>query len=184
MTTPPAESFTTLTPVDWLKPFLDIFRDDEDYGFMNRYNPADNVIQDFNVIQSIPEVIHQVPAIWVASEGFSPEGESDNAPTAFLTNFVAFVDIYLVALKNTTVTYDEKQWVVPSSRDENPTNNIFFLLLEYVGQKIKASVEIESGTLVITPKAWTGSEFFFSGFRGIPDARAMRLGFELEVERE
>jgi len=186
MTVPvvPPEDITFLEPFDWLETYLSIFKNDTDYGFENRTNPDLNVFKQYNAVQSLPKTIGQMPALWVACEGFeSLPGE--RTPIGFLTHFQAYVDIYMIVHRGMSLQYDDKMWTVPSSEHSpEPENNLLFLLIEYVGRKIEDNILIETADYSINQKAFIDGEFFYDGFQGNADARAVRIGISMEVERE
>ena len=180
--TPPSPPMITfIYPDNWIETFLNIFRNDTKYGFENRQNPEDNVFKRYSVVQSLPDNLSQIPALYVRVDAEAPEGESNNAPAAFLDQFVAMVNVFIVALKNTKVQYNGKVFSVPSEHSPIPDNNLFDLLINYVGLKLKDNPIISDTNLKIQPRGWFGTEYF-RGYQGIPDARAVRIGLELEVE--
>jgi hypothetical protein len=101
----PTESFTAIEPTDWLTEFLNIFQNDTTYGFANRNDDEDDVFRAYSVVQSMPETLGQIPAIWVSCDSFEPNDESDNRPGVIVRgNFMAVIDIYLVCLKTQRTT--------------------------------------------------------------------------------
>lgn len=178
----PPESITYLEPVDWLQVFLSIFKDDTKYGFANRVNPDDNVFQAYNVIQSMPEVSGNLPAIWVVCERKEPLGEQGYA--SFIKHFTAFIDIYAVVFKDHRLPYNGKIWSVPNVHDPNAPNNLLFLLEWYIGNKLKDNVEIRDTGVLLMPKGWTDGEYYYLPVAGLMDTRGVRVQMAVEVQIE
>ncbi len=183
MPDPPPETFTALAPKNWLQAFIARFKDDEDYGFHNRHNPENDVFKAYNVIQSVPESIIQFPSLWVTCTGFEAGDELGQAGVDYLYDFEATVDIYAIVHRETQVPYDDKTWVVPGANNPEPDDDLLFLLLEYIGQKMKDNPRTTSGTIVITDSGFEDGEFFRAGVPGLsPDTRGVVVTHNLEVQ--
>lgn len=168
-----------LQPNDWLTSFLSIFDNDEKYEFANQRDPTKNILKSYAVVLAMPKSLGQVPAIWVSSEGFETTEETS---IDFLHDFVAFVDVFGVIHSNTTIPYDDKIWAVPGIENPKPTNNILFLLLEYIGKKVEDNPLIEIGNVTIHSIQFVNGEMFVDGIPGIRNSAGVRVGYKLEVE--
>jgi len=176
------ESYTAIEPVDWLKIYLNIFKDDEDYGFANRWNPEANVIKDYSVIMSEPELANQHPFLWVTYDEVKWNGVGKNTPIAFLRNFTASTHIFVGALANTFIQYNGYSWSVPCTGTPDPDKNLLELMVNYVGMKIKDNFKITGTGYTIQHSGFNGRELYIDGLMGIREARAVRLGIQLEVQ--
>lgn len=175
------DTFTALEPVNWPQKLIEIFRDDETYGFENRLNPQKNIFKNFNVVLSVPDNINDVPALWMTIERVEPSLKT--YPNSFMKNFTAWVDIYIICMRNTFVEYNDLTWTIPSTMTHEPDNNLFILLMDYVATKLKDNCPIIEGTgYKIMPRGFTDLEFHYTGFHGNTEARAVRIGQIVEVQ--
>lgn len=175
------QGITFLQPKDWMETFMSIFRNDTTYGFYNRRNPELNVFKTYNVVFTLPKSILQTPALWVVCEGMETL-EKPQSSVDFLYDFKAFVDVYGVVRENTEVSYNELVWVVPGVQHPEHPNNILFLLMWYIGKKIEDNPEITATGIQVNVSHWISTDFYLAGLQHLRDARAVRMGFLLEVQ--
>lgn len=181
MPDPPLESITALQPKDWMKTFMEIFKNDTAYGFDNRNDPTKNVFKQYNVVFSLPESVLQVPAIWIVCEGMESL-EKPQSTVDFLYDFMAHIDVYGVVKKNTEVTYNDSVWVVPGVQHPEHPNNVLFLLMEYIGKKIEDNPDITASGIQVNVSHFVSVDFYLNGLQNLRDARAVRIGMVVQVQ--